>query len=169
MTGRKARALTDEDRALWQAVAAGILPLIGRATRRQSDSSPKAETKTVSRPSSQFRPLASVTAPGEPDRKTKRALRRGRLTIERKIDLHGLTQAEAHRVLRNAIEAGRERRLLVVTGRGNAKAEGGVLRRNVPRWLAEPDLARHVVSVGRAAPDHGGDGAFYVLLRRKRA
>jgi DNA-nicking Smr family endonuclease len=164
------RALSEEERALWRSFAADIVPLRGGAAASPPPPPaprPTEAAKAVARAASSGREIS--TPPPEPDRKTKRALRRGALAFERKIDLHGLTQAEAHRVLEAAVTGGRARRLLVVTGRGRAKAEGGVLRRMLPRWLAEPGLARHVVSLGVAAPGHGGDGAFYLLLRRRKS
>jgi DNA-nicking Smr family endonuclease len=100
------------------------------------------------------------------------------LAIEARLDLHGLTQHEAHDHLggfiRRAVAAG-QRNVLVITGKGfkapyNQKGgEVGVLRQAVPRWLNEPDLRRHVVALRHAQPRDGGEGALYILLRRARA
>ncbi len=105
------------------------------------------------------------------DRKTAERLRRGRLPVEARLDLHGHTQDEAHRELVGFIHrtaaAGR-RCVLIVTGKGAVSQGGGVLRRRLPDWLAQADCRPHILAVTRARREHGGDGAFYVLLRRHR-
>lgn len=115
------------------------------------------------------------------DKRTNQRLKRGQMAIDGRLDLHGHYQADAHRALhgfvRNAYDNGR-RCLLVITGKGGPKAadeteimparDRGVLRRNVPRWLNEAPVRHMVLSIESARPQHGGDGAFYVLLRRKR-
>lgn len=117
-------------------------------------------------------PRAKPPAPGrfaDIDKRTAERFRRGELAIEATLDLHGLTQTEAHRRLDAFIEraagAG-TRMLLVVTGKG--QNGGGVLRESVPRWLAEPGLRPRVLALAHAQPKHGGAGALYVLLRKKR-
>lgn len=124
--------------------------------------------------------VAPVHAPF--DRRKARQIAKGRIEIEARIDLHGLREHEAHMrlagFLRQAHAAGK-RTVLVITGKGRVdddpyrpfsmgddRREPGVLRRNVPRWLAEPDLARIVVSYTTASTRHGGEGALYIHLRR---
>jgi DNA-nicking Smr family endonuclease len=115
--------------------------------------------------------LSHGAAPGV-DKRTALRLKRGQLTIERRIDLHGLTQEEAHRALvafvHGAAEAGR-RCVLVITGKGGrGDGEVGVLRAAVPEWLNGPELRRDVLAFSHAAAKDGGAGALYVLLRRRR-
>ena len=109
-------------------------------------------------------------------RTDERKLKRGTVEIGGRIDLHGMTRDEAHRAARRflfAMAAQGARMALVITGKGRSKDLGrgessdGVLRGEFPRWLAEGTLARSVLAWRPAAPRHGGDGAFYVLLRRK--
>lgn len=104
------------------------------------------------------------------DRRRLRALRRGEVDPDREIDLHGLTRAEAHRALRDAlraaIDAG-ERCVLVVHGRGNRSEAGPVLRESLPGWLAEDPHGAGILAFAAAANRRGG--ATYVLLRRARA
>lgn len=122
-----------------------------------------------------------VTGPGKGlDRRSQDRLRRGRMAIEGRLDLHGHTQADAHRALGHFIRQAYQRGLrcvLIITGKGDERADGdgeimpdrskGVLRRQVPLWL-EGELGRMVLAVETARRQHGGNGAYYVLLRRRR-
>jgi DNA-nicking Smr family endonuclease len=99
------------------------------------------------------------------------------MAIDGRLDLHGLTQAEAHDRLSGFVKAAQargKRVLLVITGKGykapNSQhgGESGVLRRAVPRWLNAPDLRPLVLAIHAAQPRHGGEGALYVLLKRNR-
>jgi len=105
------------------------------------------------------------------DKRTMDRLRRGQLPIEAEIDLHGHTQEEAHRVLSAFIAghaaAGR-RCVRVITGKGSFREGGGVLKSAVPRWLNEQPLQDSILAFTHARRDDGGEGALYVLLRRKR-
>ncbi len=98
-----------------------------------------------------------------------RKLKRGELVPQDRIDLHGATEAVAHRRLETfvlAASAAGLRVVLVITGKGAGGR--GILRELVPRWLKEARLRPHVVAVTRAAARHGGDGALYLYLRRHR-
>lgn len=109
------------------------------------------------------------------ERTAKLGLRRGRLAIEARIDLHGMVQAEAHAALTGFLlraRAAGHSYVLVVTGKGgpgyaDAFSERGVLRRSVPHWLRGPDLRGIVLGFEEAARHHGGGGALYVRLRRR--
>ena len=136
----------------------------------------------------QLPPLKSQVASRQPGpgtiepRKAKRVAK-GRDEIEARIDLHGMRQAEAHGALRGFLMRAHQnglRMVLVITGKGREDDQDrhapfemfqdrdrGVLRRNVPRWLAEPDLRSIVVGHTSASARHGGDGAFYVQLRNR--
>jgi DNA-nicking Smr family endonuclease len=61
------------------------------------------------------------------------------------------------------------RTVLIITGKGrNIDQDRGILRQSLPRWLAEPRFRDLVVGFEPAARRHGGEGAFYVRLRRRR-
>ncbi len=116
------------------------------------------------------------------DRRSSERLRKGQMPIEGRIDLHGLTQAEAHGRLRAFIVAAQiqgKRCVLVITGKGSStektddaaymtRDRRGILREAVPKWLNQADLKRLVIDFRAAQPKHGGSGALYVLLRRTR-
>ena len=112
------------------------------------------------------------------DRKRFGKLKRGKLEPEGRIDLHGMTQAEAHSALTGFIlmshRMGR-RLVLVITGKGAGKGWdrepgvlSGVLRNQVPHWLSLPPLRGVILQLAEAHPGHGGSGALYVYLRRNR-
>lgn len=167
----------DDDRAVWRAVTRDTVPLKGR---REAPPPPPAPAPTavgataaVTRtppPAPPPPPLDPGRAPGL-DKRTAERLKRGQLPIEAKIDLHGLTRAEAHRALAafidGAHEAGR-RCVLVITGKGARAENGGILRDAVPRWLNQPPLRPKLLAFTHAQPKHGGAGALYVLLKRRR-
>jgi DNA-nicking Smr family endonuclease len=101
------------------------------------------------------------------DRANAERLKRGKRKIEDRLDLHGMTQAEAHRMLLSFIRGARlagMRCVLVITGRG--RIGGGVLKAAVPRWLDEAEFRPHLLAIATAQPRDGGAGALYVMLRR---
>lgn len=136
--------------------------------------------RPVSKPSTP--PTRKMPQLAKFDQRAARRIRSGRIEIEARLDLHGLRQHEAYAALRSFLLSAHARGLrwvLVITGKGGGvhqedqplpwhEAERGVLKRNVPRWLAEPELRAVVVSYTTAAIAHGGDGALYVQLRTKR-
>ena len=117
-------------------------------------------------------------SPGGINGATEVRLRKGQLEPDARLDLHGMTEAAAHRVLMRFLAgaAARGNRLiLVVTGKGNPRGQDdaswmraphGVLKQMVPRWLNEPDAAALIASIRPAHVRHGGGGALYVYLRK---
>jgi DNA-nicking Smr family endonuclease len=176
----KSRRLSDEDQALWHSVTRSIVPLKRRRKRREPSEGLVAKQSKPASPSSlrahaaPTRPVAKAPPPLMPiDRKLKQRLARGQVEIDARLDLHGRTLSEAHvallRFLHRAQSEG-ARVVLVITGKGAADADRGrgVLRRQVPLWLALPELRGHVLGVEEAHVAHGGAGALYVRLRRGR-
>lgn len=117
-------------------------------------------------------------APVQMDRKAFGKMKRGKLKPEGRIDLHGMTLDRAHpalsRFIMSAHRSGK-RLVLVITGKGKQRDEGGpipvrhgVLRHQVPQWLAMPPLSSVVLQITQAHVSHGGGGAYYVYLRRQR-
>ncbi|PIE11097.1 MAG: DNA mismatch repair protein MutS [Rhodobacterales bacterium] len=112
------------------------------------------------------------------DRKTHSRMTRGKLAPEARIDLHGMTLAEAHPELIRFVLTSHTRGMrliLVITGKGKHRDDGGpiptrlgVLRHQVPVWLRQAPLGPLVLQVTEAAQKHGGHGAYYVYLKRRR-
>jgi DNA-nicking Smr family endonuclease len=114
-------------------------------------------------------------APAPLERRLKQRLARGSASIDARIDLHGMTQSQAHGALLHFLrraQADNAKVVLVITGKGtfdrHADRERGVLKRQVPLWLRLPEFRSFVVGFENAAISHGGEGALYLRLRRKR-
>lgn len=123
-------------------------------------------------------PEQLANAPVQMDRKSYERMSRGKLSPEARIDLHGMTVAEAHpeliRFILNSWSEGR-RLVLVITGKGKPGPDFGpipqrygVLKHQVPHWLRLPPLGPCILQVTEAHLKHGGSGAYYVYLRRPR-
>ena len=165
-----------------QQVAAGVTPLKKRDVPRQQQASSPVKPKTAGTPLRPNHPIPAAPPPAPPpqlshgsiaglDKRTGERLKRGQLTVEGRLDLHGMTQAEAHRALASFIGSARaagKRCVIVITGKGSYRGGAGVLKDAVPRWLNEPALREHILAFSHAQPRHGGTGALYVLLRRTR-
>ena len=117
-------------------------------------------------------------APVQMDRKAFDQMKRGKLKPEGRIDLHGMTLDRAHPALTRFIlsaQSSGKRLVLVITGKGKSRDDGGpipvrfgVLRHQVPQWMAMPPLSSAILQVTQAHLKHGGGGAYYVYLRRTR-
>jgi DNA-nicking Smr family endonuclease len=174
------RVLSYEERVLWTTVTKAIEPLRAGAPAISDkiEAEPSKFARTSTRPAKTIQkkmqaplPPAKPAPPLTPlSRRMKRSVARGKEAIGGKLDLHGMTQSEAHavllRFLRNA--HGRDARLvLVITGKGRG-GEMGVLRRQVPQWLGLPEFRAFVIGFEDATLAHGGEGALYVRVRRAR-
>ena len=171
------RSLSDDERVLWSTVTRSIAPLKGRKRAEIAAEPASAETKSTSQAGRGASPAATALPPrpappplAPMDRRTKQRLARGVTEIGGRLDLHGLTQAEAHgalaRFLHNA-QARDVKVVLVITGKGGGEGHG-VLRRQVPLWLEGAELRSLVVGFESAGIGHGGAGALYVRVRRGR-
>ena len=156
----KRRTTSEEERKLFEQNFRAALPL----------QTPQAKRAAKAK--------AASAAPSGVNGATQERLRRGLIEPDARIDLHGMTQAAAHRALFTWMAAAHSRGyrlVLVVTGKGNPKNDEnapwmmsahGVLKQMVPRWLNEPELAALIASVQPAHVKHGGGGALYVYLRK---
>ena len=177
------RRLSDEERVLWRGVTRSIAPL-----RKASPGEPEAVEPTAPQPAAKRRstpqPLPAVpVAPAKPaappplaplTRKMKHRIARGAHAIDGRLDLHGMTQAEAHDALFGFLRAKQARGskvVLVITGKGARGGDSGgrgVLNRMVPLWLRLPEFRSLILGFESAAASHGGEGALYVSLRKAR-
>lgn len=181
------RRLTPEERALWRRVAGVVRPLKhdDGAETAKSDAVPVTQSPKTRKPPGRMRPPLPPSAAPSPltdpfsagDPKAERHVRRGRKEIDAVFDLHGHTQSSARAALYGFLLEARARAygcVLIITGKGVRKdAPGsrfgkGVLRARFRDWVREDDFRQHITRVSAAHPRHGGDGAFYVFLKRNR-
>lgn len=187
MSRRRDQGLSEEDRRLWWRVAQSVEPLPGRtrpepppdveaaadaeptpAPRRPPELPDRARPRTAA-----LHALDAATAHGI-DRRTAQRFRRGQLPIDARLDLHGMTRERAHDALDHFLVEALSRGcrcVVVVTGkgqRGPLEPHTGVLKAMLPRWLNEPGARARILAFAPARPQHGGEGAFYVLLKRAR-
>lgn len=183
---RRKRALSEEERALWDSIAKQVKPLRKKARAAKMAASPATDAAAAVRPTVSPKPKAAapIVAPPKPSRlppplaplgrRERSQLSRGRKEIDARLDLHGMTQTRAHRVLFTFLQRAHHDGLtfvLVITGKGKvggAESERGVLRRQVPLWLSLPEFRSMVVGFEEAHIGHGGEGALYVRVRRAK-
>ncbi|MDD1500129.1 Smr/MutS family protein [Agrobacterium sp. CNPSo 3708] len=183
------RKLGKEERVLWGKVARTARPISGRMeellTLEDVEGEPVALPPVpAAKPIPPFpqmivEPVPDLSAPtAKKDRvhhplekPVKRKLTRGRVALEARIDLHGMFQSEAHAVLLDFLVRAHERGLrhvLVITGKGRSMGSDGALKRAVPMWFSKPEYRHLISSYEDASMNHGGDGALYVRLSRRR-
>jgi DNA-nicking Smr family endonuclease len=192
------RTLTPEEKELWRYVTRHDKPLgdaklpeiteapAEKTAKAKEISSKKGPVIKKWRPGMHAAPVPATLSNKEADlsqgayagidRSTAERFRKGDYPIDATLDLHGMTREKAHAMLLaflNIFYAQDARCLLVITGKGKKNAQSGdtvsgVLRESLPNWLAVPELKKMILAFDVAKPKHGGSGAFYILLRRKR-
>jgi len=193
---RRPRHVSSEERALWDSVAGTAQAL--DPTRPVTAPKPFAKSVKVPvapdpLPLFQIGAKANLSrandvlpaiadrlsrAPVNMDTKAFGKMKRGKLKPEARIDLHGMTMDQAHPELTGFIlnsQAMGRRLVLVITGKGKLRDNGGpmpprhgILRHQVPQWMALAPLSQAILQVTPAHLTHGGQGAYYVYLRKMR-
>lgn len=183
------RSLSAADRIAWAKVAATVTPRAGRAPpdtdtshEREAAQTKPARKNTPKRSAGHKDAGQHLAHPRSPaDRSGEKRVRRGKIDIDGRIDLHGMTLVQAHHALRGFIRAAAQRRarcVLVITGKGApdhaerflpmGERAPGVIRRATPGWLSEPDIAPLLAGTAPAHASHGGSGALYVFLKARK-
>ncbi len=178
----KSHRLSPADLQLWRHVTESITPL-----NRRGETAPTPQTPAP-KPAAALPAAAAPTPPPEParprvparpveigvvadlDRRSAERLKRGEMEIDGRLDLHGLTQTDAHAALNRFLAASQamgRRCVLVITGKG-FRDGNGVLKSQVPHWLNQAPNRARVLAVMPARPHHGGGGALYVLVKKVR-
>lgn len=203
---RRRGRMSAADKELWERVKRTLEPLPDKRARPQAPEAggtaiePSKEETALQRVDAQkanakkdvhlpnrFRPAEKPAVPPPPppmpnlsgiDRQTRRRIARGTIEIDARIDLHGMTQHEAHMRLKGflrASQASGHRHVLVITGKGRPgpvafgeREERGVLKRALPHWLSHPEFRDLVAGLEEAHIAHGGGGAYYIRLRRRK-
>lgn len=185
VVSRRKRALSEEERELWNSVAKQTRPLrrkrVVKAALPVVEAPAVVEKPVIAKP----RRLSTIPAPIKPvlpapaplaplGRRERSQLSRGKKEIDARLDLHGMTQTRAHHALQAFLHRCHHDGctfVLVITGKGRTvgpESERGILRRQVPLWLGLPEFRGFVVGYEQAGIGHGGEGAIYVRIRRAR-
>ncbi len=164
------RSLTEEEKLLWKYVTRNDTPLVIGMVEEEII---KPEKTKIAKP-----PVEKTQPKNQPpktkskgdysgiDKNTATRFKRGESPIDATLDLHGMTQLKAHSAFISFFQKhlkADSRRLLVITGKGS-----GILQQAFPKWLDSPDISGHVLAYDEAKAKHGGSGAYYILLKRKR-
>ncbi len=177
MKDKKSGKNADRDIELWNEIKKTAKPL------KKKFSKPEQQPAKTQFPRENPAPKTLRPVPPEPvtrpspnsrpaflDEPTTRKLAKGKLSIDGRLDLHGMTQAQAHDRLLGFLLSSQKsgkRLVLVITGKG--QVGGGVLRHGVPRWLSEPVFRDITNGYSEAHISHGGAGALYVRIRRVKS
>lgn len=189
MARRRSRFLSEEEKALWQSVKRTVTPLREEPMPPEAPlplaEAPPSPPPLVKAPKSATAPVPAAR-PALPTlhpfgRRERHAVVHGKREIDGRLDLHGYRQHEAHARLEGFLahaQGAGWKLVLVITGKGSGKSDGdfaglfgderGVLRRVVPMWLTTPDLRRYVLGFEEAADLHGGAGALYIRIRKRK-
>ncbi|QDM14861.1 DNA mismatch repair protein MutS [Tardiphaga sp. vice352] len=185
VVSRRKRALSEEERELWNSVAKQTRPLrrkrVVKAALPVVEAPAMVEKPVTAKPrrlSTMAAPIKSALPAPAPlaslGRRERSQLSRGKKEIDARLDLHGMTQTRAHSALQAFLHRCHHDGctfVLVITGKGRTvgpESERGILRRQVPLWLSLPEFRGFVVGYEQASIGHGGEGAIYVRIRRAR-
>ncbi len=174
-----------EDQDLWEFVTRDVTPLDNKPTKSHTKEvrvaakkpPPQKHNKTPCPPVNAQ--TQALPRSNETDRNTAKKLKRGQIAIDARIDLHGLSQSKAYASLKTFIKnayALNMKCVLVITGKGTprhgntplADQKFGVLKTQVPRWLDESEFGTYILKYEWAKQKDGGEGALYVLMRKKK-
>jgi len=208
-------APANDGESLWRRIAEGITPLAKTKHRRNARPLAAPSESEATKPSAggsavhkrqadreehhapaQAKGRGPALPPSPPalvpgkfagiDRNSSEKFRKGKMAVDAKLDLHGMTQNQAHSAVTRFVagqQAAGARCVLIVTGKGKAgdpfapksapqrftmSASRGVLKDALPRWLNEPSLRPYILAISPAGRGHGREGAMYVLLKRRR-
>lgn len=174
------RTLTPDEKKLWKLVNKETKPL-RRAHEEEAEEPPAEKPKAA--PAKKMKPIVERRDVVHVPRQAPLALgrldaldgnnadrfRKGEYPIDATLDLHGMTYNKAHGALLKFMErqyTRQSRCLLIITGKG--KDGEGILKQSLPGWLAASELRPMILAITPAKAKHGGSGAYYVLLKRKR-
>ena len=182
---KRVKKLSLDDKKLWRTVTKTVIPYGEKFEFNDVELTESAEidnivstkapvtripTESYQPPTQRPKPIRKLTELNPIDRPVHKKIAKGRVTINARIDLHGLTQQIAHRVLYDFLTdayLGGNRHVLVITGKGTSSGGRGILRQVVPDWFQKSEFKEFVSGYRVSAQHHGGDGALYVRLRKK--
>ncbi|MDF3048039.1 MAG: putative Smr domain protein [Candidatus Midichloriaceae bacterium] len=162
--------LSENDLLLWLNELRTVKKLSSKKNFKANQ--PAAKKIVIKEPDSRLElnvPKASI-APTNLDFKISRKINRGQIFIDAKLDLHGLTEMQAFDALQAFVQksfSSSHRLVIVITGKGS-KESPSVLKSKLPTWISRDSIAPFIISFSQAAKIHGGEGAFYLYLRKNK-
>ncbi|MDP1724067.1 MAG: Smr/MutS family protein [Alphaproteobacteria bacterium] len=173
--GQKTKEMSQEDKELWTQYTQSLQPLdvvLAPASSGDEENLPKEIIEKSSISSKKQIRALNIDLPVDIDKRTFERLKKGRLPLEDSFDFHGIGFHDAHYRLIKLIEGWQEngkRCVLIITGKGSrTPKDQKTIRDAFPDWLNDPLLRSKILAYTKAQPKHGGSGAFYLLLRRKK-
>lgn len=175
---KKITSFDKEGQSLWAAFTKGIHPYahkkhpVSQETVSPLKKKSKGSTLVLQKIPVQTatdKPVLLLPQPSI-EKTTLKKLRKGTLSIQARIDFHGMREHEAHTCFNHFIrQCAHEQKkyLLVVTGKGKSLHSEGVLRKSLPQWIELPDIREYILSYSHASPKDGGSGAWYIILRKR--
>lgn len=162
--------LRPEDEALFRAAVENVEESVYVSPKISPKIKLNFPASEVVAPKRDLKPLLKGVS-GDIDRRTMRALRRGQIRPEDRLDLHGMSQEDAHKSLVKFLQRSRadgKKCVIIITGRGKISQGGGLLQNQTPKWLNSSLLRQGIIAFSAAQASDGGSGAIYVLLRKPR-
>lgn len=186
------RGLTTGEQAAWAHLAASVKPLPGKkrpappVLAKPVQAAPLLPVAAAKPANSSMKPRSPLSkpAPSPPppvdrpglDSHWDRRMKAGRLDPDLTLDLHGHTLDTAYDRVMTALDQARAmqaRVVLVVAGRerpvdpADRMTRRGAIRAKLLDWLAASRHADAITAVRRAHIRHGGEGALYLILKRR--
>lgn len=190
-------ALSPEDQAIWDEFAADFVESVpdeeedfetllarseGQNIGDESDCLIKdneGDATEIIAPADVVKKTFKIIHDPQLDKRTAEKLRKGKMPIEARLDLHGMSREVAHEAVENFILSSAARGLrhvIIITGKGKSKSTSqdwlkqgkGILKEHTPYWLSSPKLKPVILKFMQAQPKDGGAGALYIYLKRKR-
>lgn len=176
----KGRPPSKSELSLWDRVAKDVDPLLHsdhqiedeKAVPSKQEDVISVQKKIDKKEIQQMPPVRHQKGQNNLDMATLKKLQKGKMVIEATLDLHSMTQDQAYAALKNFITIAysqRKRCVLVITGKGRgSNKEEGILKSQLPVWVSQLPMNEIVLRYDIAQPKHGGDGAFYIYLKRNK-
>lgn len=189
---RLPRGLTAGEQAAWAHLAASVKPLPGKKrpsppAKREGELPKVAGGASVAAPSAKPKPALKPrrappapppppAIPGALDSHWERRMKGGRLDPDLTLDLHGHTLDTAYDRIMAGLDQARmmdARVVLVIAGRerpvdpADRMERRGAIRAKLLDWLAASRHSGAIAAVRKAHIRHGGEGALYLILKRR--